>query len=356
MRNLKLALRTVFAGLMLSAGAAAAPAVALDADLGVTFATATAVKYGGTKAFVATITNNGPNHATGITVNSTIPTTWAAKGLKVTSVDGCTPTTTAAAAGNFFPCTVPDITDTFTADVTINTELALPDPLPTTCGVTTTYDPLTVTVSSTSVDAVTANNAATITPVDVPLVFADISVDFTGPATAAVGQNVVYNVTVTNHGPCTSQDVWVLSDAYGSSPFVSATWTCLNTPPDGKDVEGDGCQLGDIAAAASVTFTKTYSIPSMASDAVSLYHPNGVTLARKIPNTAVTVPPLPARTMKLASALLTRDLDLGNNSSGMRTEVTQSATGCSSAGAGGPTALLMVGAALLMAFRRRRTA
>jgi len=184
-----------------------------------------------------------------------------------------------------------------------------------------------VTATTTSTDPAAANNTAAVTPVGVPLVFADVSVDFTGPETSAASSDVTYSVTVTNSGPCLATDVWAYSDAYGSAPFVSATWACTNA---GDDFEVDGCALGDIAVGTPVTFTKTYNIPAMASDAISLYHPNGVTVESA-----------------------TTEYDTDNNSAGFSTVVSQS-VGCSSAGAGGPTGLLALGAVLALVRRRRR--
>jgi MYXO-CTERM domain-containing protein len=345
MRTLKFALRAVTAGLLLTSGVAAAAPADFVTDLGVTLAfvaksatetTTNTIAYGGTRQVKATLTVPAGTAATGITVDATIPT-----GLKVTAVTNCTPTAAAVTAKAKFPCTVANLLDGASAALTITLSQALPSPLPTVCNQTATYTAFSVTVTTSSTDPVAANNTAAVTPVGVPLVFADVGVDFTGPATAAEGANVTYDVTVTNHGPCTSANVWAYSDAYGSAPFVSATWACANT---GADFEVDGCQLGDIAAGASVAFTKTYNIPTMASDAISLYHPNGVSLGGP------------------TGALVTKDYDhnvdandnaLYPNSSDMNTVVTQS-VGCSSAGAGGPTGLLALGAVLALVRRRRR--
>jgi uncharacterized protein (TIGR03382 family) len=375
MRNLNIALRTVFAGIMLSAGVAGAAPADFVADVGLTLAfvpksatevTTDTIAFGGTRKVKATIAvPAGAVLAQGITVNFTsvpVNTTIPAgnnallAGLVVTAVTNCTPTAAAENDGMLYPCTVADLKDGGSVDVVVTLSEPALEVLPTVCNQTATYPaPFTVAVTTTSTDPVPANNTASLSLVGVPLVFADLEAKFTGPTTAAEGATVVYDVTVTNLGPCLSQDVWVLSDAYGSSPYVSTTATCLNNPPDGLTVEDDGCQLGDIAVGTPVTFTKTYTIPNMATDAINLYHPNGVTLSRKVLNTAVTTPPLPARTMKTA-ALATKDYDLDNNSAGLRTVVIQPASGCSSSGTGGSATLLMLGAALIMAFRRRRTA
>jgi MYXO-CTERM domain-containing protein len=340
MRNLKLALRTVFAGIMLSAGVAGAAPADFTADVGLTLAfvaksttetTTSTIAYGGTRQVKATLSvPAGAFVAQGITVDAVIPT-----GLKVTAVTNCTATAAAVTAGTKFPCTVANLQDGGSVVLTITLSQAMPSPLPTVCNQTATYTPFTVSVTTTSVDPVTTNNSASVTPTGVPLVFADLdAVTFTGPATAAAGATVVYDVTVTNHGPCAAPDVWAYSNAYGLT-YVSTTATCANAGA-GVDLEADGCELGAMASGASLSYTKTYVIPAMPKDLLSKYMDNSISLVDETP---------------------TKDLDTSNNdSASVRTVTTQSATGCSSAGAGGPAALLMLGAALFMAFRRRRTA
>lgn len=347
----KTMLRAALAALLLSSGSALAASADFTSDVSLalefvpvseTETVTDTIAYGGTRDVLATITVPAGTAALGMTVSAVIPA-----GLKVASVADCTPTGTTA-----FPCTVADVVDGGTRKVTVTLSQAMPSPLPTTCGETATYTDFSMTVTTESTDPDTANNTAAVTPVGVPLVFADLAVTFTGPEVAGENQDVEYTVTVTNNGPCVSEDVWVLSKAYGSAPFVSATWTCLNTPEEGATFEDVGCQLGniDVGAANAKTFKKTYHIPSMPSDANSLYHPNGVALGRRVADPA----PDAAPNAVVSASLKTKDLKTSNNTSTLDTWVHQKGSGCSTSGAGGPTGLLALGALGLL-FRRRRS-
>ena len=337
----KIMMKAALAAIVLASGTALAADADFTADLSVSLAfrpnsttepaaNIDQIKLNGTRRVRASLTTPAGTVANGVELDAVIPAD-----LDVTAVSGCTPTAAAVAADSFFPCEVGTITDGAVANVDITLEQSLPDPLPATCDVTPVYDPVAVTVTTTSTDPVAANNAATITPVGVLWSFADLEVTFTGAAHSADGVDQTYAVTVTNHGPCVSSDVWLYSDAYGSAPFVSATWDaiCQNA---GDDFEADGCQLGDLAVGQVVEFDKVYHIPSMPSAANSLYHPLGVSLGGPV------------------SALVTPDFSTGDNSAGLNTWVSQKGSGCSTAGAGGPTGLLALGALGLL-FRRRRS-
>lgn len=340
----KTLLRTALAGVLLSSGAALAAPGDFTADLGVTvsFVTKTGetagvtdntVALNGTRQVKIHLTSLPGQLVQGITLTAPTPT----GGLSVSAVTNCTPT-----GSTRFPCTVANLQDGATKDVVVTLRQSLPtdiSTLPSTCGNAPVYGDFTVTATTTSTDPDPANNGGTVTPVSVPWVYADLEVSFTGPAEVAEGSNATYHVTVTNHGPCTSTDVWAFSDAYGSAPFVSATWDaiCQNT---GDDFEADGCQLGDMLAGDVIEFDKVYNVPNMSSDAISLYHPNGVALDWTTTDYDHNLDP--------------DGNPLYPNSSDMLTYVTQS-VGCSTAGAGAPTGLLALGAVIGLVLRRRRS-
>lgn len=369
----KTMLRAVLSAVLLASGTALAAPADFIADLQVTVA-ADPIEYGDVMDYVFTIENLGPNHAEGVVVDSNLKAgagnlieALKAKGFVITGVSGCTPTTAAVAAHDYFPCTIDGIiADGASVDVVVSAELKVPTNWKTlACGATQTYANLTASVTSESTDPVASNDSATVTITDGTLVAADVKVTFTGPERVAAGTDVTYTVTVTNDGPCDSSTIWVLSDAYGSdfgggangvAPYVgmspAETTTCLNTPAAGKDYETDGCNIGTLAVGASVSFTKTYSIPKMASDALSQYYPNGVTISGAIDTNAKTRrKPLavPDFDVNSSDPLSGAPLDVAS----IRTETTQSA-GCSTSGAGGPTGLLALGALGLL-FRRRRS-
>lgn len=81
---------------------------------------------------------------------------------------------------------------------------------------------------------------------------ADLSITKTGPASTSSGQNVVYTIVVTNHGPSTATGVTVSDPTPAQMSFVSNSGACVSTFP---------CNLGSIAAGQSATITATFSTP-----------------------------------------------------------------------------------------------
>jgi uncharacterized repeat protein (TIGR01451 family) len=91
-----------------------------------------------------------------------------------------------------------------------------------------------------------------ITVIEVPpMGSADVRVTKTGPAFAVAGDLVAYTITVTNAGPSDVQAVQLLDPVPDGLSFVSATEPCAGGVP---------CELGPLAAGASVTVTVTFQV------------------------------------------------------------------------------------------------
>src|SRR5205085_12655836 len=107
------------------------------------------------------------------------------------------------------------------------------------------------TVSSTTPDPGVFPNTDT---ENVPLApSADLEVVKSGPATAVPGNNVVFTISVINHGPSNAQNVSLADPTPTGLGFVSASAPCAGGFP---------CSLGTIASAGSASITVTYSVPS----------------------------------------------------------------------------------------------
>ena len=339
-------LRLAAAGLLLAAGVAHAAPADQVADLSVAIAgSSSALAFGGSKTYTVTLDNAGPNYAEGITLTGVIPA-----GMEIAALDGCDSTSAPDADGVVarFPCSVPGVIpygESVTVSVTVS--IPFPDPLPTTCPAADSIGAFSVTATTASTDPSAANNSASITRTVGKI--ADIQVEFTGPATAVQGQTIDYTVKVTNAGPCAADRVRAASGNFSGGLIYSGA-----TAPCSAVVNDATCTLGAMAVGQVITYTKSYLVAEMPSDLLRNANPNGITVTSA---TTASVPADPTATPPVVGSPAipaTPDPDAGSNTVTSTTLVTNSASGCSSTGAGAPVGLLMVGAALVFGLRRRR--
>lgn len=156
------------------------------------------------------VVNNGPSDASQVVVSDALPAQIVASSASVSTGSG--PLTCAIEQGK----------------VTCRGE-TLAAKASTTITVTGTISPTTdaaemvntATVSSKTPDPTTSNNSSSVTTQISKK--ADVSVTKSGPATAIVGENIVYTVTVTNNGPSAAADVVVTDGLPAGTTFVKAS-------------------------------------------------------------------------------------------------------------------------------------
>jgi uncharacterized repeat protein (TIGR01451 family) len=137
----------------------------------------------------------------------------------------------------------------------------------------------TATAGTESSDTNPSNNSDSFTTTVTPV--ADVSVTKTAPASAPVGSDLTFTVTVTNNGPSTVNAV-TLSDAVpAGTTFVSftqttgATFTCT-TPASG----GTGtiaCSIATLPPAATAMFSLVVAVPPYATPGATITNTATVT-------------------------------------------------------------------------------
>jgi uncharacterized repeat protein (TIGR01451 family) len=181
---------------------------------------------GDTITFGVTVTNNGPNPATNVTVTDLLPA-----GLSFVSA---TPSQGSYNAGTGV-WSVGSLAVSGSATLLIQATVTSPNPMTNTASIS----------HSDQVDPNTANNTATIT---VTPQQADLAVQKTGPDSAAHDQTFAYNITVTNNGPDAATNVTVTDLLPVGLSFVSAT------PSQGSYNNGTGVwSVGSLAVGVSAT-------------------------------------------------------------------------------------------------------
>jgi uncharacterized repeat protein (TIGR01451 family) len=204
------------------------------ADVGLSAsATPNPALVAGSITYTFTLTNLGPDTASGVAFTNVLPA--GATLLSASASQGVTSTN-----GNTVVCSVGSLTNGGSATVTV---IATPN----------AAGPLTNTasVSASENDLNPANNTASaVTAVVLPV--ADVGVTKAGPASVIVGSNVTFTVTVTNHGPETALNVTVTDPLPAGMGFVSATSSA------GSVINSSGtviASLGHLNAGASATVT-----------------------------------------------------------------------------------------------------
>jgi uncharacterized repeat protein (TIGR01451 family) len=241
-----------------------------SADMAVTMTGPSSVTAGTNATYTITITNNGPNAATGVVLTDTLPASSGFVSMMQTggsdaftsSQSGGTATETASAS------IASGSSDTFTLVVSAPSSL--------TPG---TNFSNSASVSSTTTDPNTTNNSATVSG-SIVGPSADLAVANSGPGNANEGDQIVYTVTVTNNDTTNSGTGVVLTDTLGANlSFVSATTSQGSFSQSGSVVT---FSLGTLAPGVTATLT----ITAQATEDGALANAASVTASSADPNTS----------------------------------------------------------------------
>lgn len=179
--------------------------------------------------YTVTVTNNGPDPASGVVVSDPTPA-------------GATFVSNSGACNTAYPCSLGTLSSG--QSITITSTYA-------TSGTFSGNVTNTASVSSLTGDPDSSNNSATATT-NVGAQ-ADLSLVKSGPPSIVPGQDIVYTVTVTNAGPSPATAVMVSDPTPVGLAFQSNSGACATAYP---------CSLGTLAAGQSATITSTYTVPS----------------------------------------------------------------------------------------------
>ncbi|MDQ0649461.1 putative repeat protein (TIGR01451 family) [Microbacterium natoriense] len=199
--------------------------------------------------FTITVTNNGPQTATGVSVTDAVPA-----GFAVTQV---TPAQGTCTIGASISCTLGSLAVNASSTITVTgTVSASMSP-----GAALTN---TASVSGTLTDPNLSNNTASAS--GTLTAEADVSIIKTyAPAAPVAGQNVTYTLAVHNDGPSEARDLRVTDPLDPATTFVSVSPQQGSCSMTGQTL---GCLVGTLAPGATTTITVTVALASGASAVV----------------------------------------------------------------------------------------
>jgi uncharacterized repeat protein (TIGR01451 family) len=213
------------------------------ADVGVNITGPTgSVPVGGDATYTITVTNNGPNDATGVVVNDTLPSSLSFVSGS-SSVSGVMPTLT----GSTVSANIGTLTVGSSATVTLmvmTSAAAAPSVADTVKVTSTTTDPNPANDSSTATISVTS--------------IADVGMTMSATAQSLLaGQNLTYTVNVVNNGPNDASGVMFSDTLPAGFTYVSSTST-LGLPPVYSTATGAvTATLGALPAGSTAKLTIT---------------------------------------------------------------------------------------------------
>jgi len=206
------------------------------------------VVAGASLTYTVTVTNNGPNAASSVTVTDTLPAELTFVSCNSTGGGVC------GGTGNNRTVTFASLAAGVSATITIEA----------TIGAATLHGAtLSNTASATSAtfDPNSANNSATATTAVINQ--ADLGVTKTASASAVqVGTNVTYIITVANSAPNSALNATLTDALPPGLTFVSNSgasgWTCVN--PTAGSAGTITCSISSLASGGTATFTIVASV------------------------------------------------------------------------------------------------
>jgi uncharacterized repeat protein (TIGR01451 family) len=222
--------------------------------------------------YTITVTNNGPQQASGVTVNDTLPTQITLFAPPTTNVGTC-------GATNPITCNIGTLNNGASATISIQVQ-------PTTIGTATN----TATVTGTQTDPNSGNNSSTATVQIVGT--ADLQITkTTQPNPVNVGSNLTYTLTLVNAGPNQATGVSVTDALPAGVIFASANasqGTCSGTATV-------NCNLGNLAVNSPATITIVVTpttVGSISNTATVVSNEVDPTQANNTSTATVTVNPV----------------------------------------------------------------
>lgn len=258
-------------------------------NLGITKTDGSASSIPGTPIVYTIVASNaGPSNVTGATVSDTFPA--ALVGVTWTCVASGGSSCPAGGAGNIGASV--NLLVGGTATFTVNATIA--------SGATGTLsNTATITAPPGTTETAPANNTATDSNSLTPQ--ADLSItkgDLPDPVVA--GTNLIYSITITNHGPSDAVNVGLVDTLPFQVNFVSSV------PVGPTCVHALGivtCSLGTLVASTSTNVTISVAVPSSVVD--------GTTITNTAVTSASTTDPGPNANVAFEDTLVEREPDLG---------------------------------------------
>jgi uncharacterized repeat protein (TIGR01451 family) len=248
-------------------------------------ATPNPAPLGDTLTCVFTVTNTGPNTATGVAFTNVVPV--GAKLLSATSSQGVVNTNGNTVIGN-----LGDINAGSAATVTVLVQTLTSGGLSLPAYVAASENDLNPANNSVSV------NASVIAPI------ADLSVSLTATNSVVVGSNLTFTVTVTNHGPQQALNVVVSDPLPAGLSFVSTSAASF-TNSNGTIL----VNLGNLSTEGVATFTivGNATMLGLRTNIVSVATASSDSTAANNTAAAIYTVATPAPSIVVASATLTAE-------------------------------------------------
>ncbi len=201
--------------------------------------------------FDITVTNNGPDAATGVVVTDIVPMELVIDDATAT-VGSCT------VNGMQVTCTIGDLAVDAEETVTITVS---PDPVQASTDVDNT-----ATVAGSEVDPIPANNSSTTTTTVTPPESDMMVTVVATPTSPMVGETVTYDITIMNGGPShnRSVDMSITVPTMGSCQSATISQGTCSAPSKGVI----SCTIGDMLSGATVTAQAVCTAPDVAGSMV----------------------------------------------------------------------------------------
>jgi uncharacterized repeat protein (TIGR01451 family) len=229
-----------------------------QADLAISKSGPGVAPAGSNVAYDIFVTNLGPNDATTVSVTDAIPAgmTFVSATQNSGPAFDCS-SVPAVGTNGTVTCTIATLTNGSSADFTFT--FTIPPATP-----PSTFFTNIATVSSP--DDTSSENDSSTAVTSTPTNDADLGVTKSGPASAAPGGNVVYDIQVFNNGPAAATTVSLTDPLPGTMTFVSITqnsgpaFNCSSVPAVGTNGTVT-CTIASMANGATADFTLTGQVP-----------------------------------------------------------------------------------------------